>query len=78
MSISMSYSTPNFFVDEFHDDLYHVCQQKESRFAQTVRTEYGLMAAEDKAFDMMDEFNLQEKTGRSPETPTLDPSTQRR
>ena len=78
MSISMSFSTPNFFVDEFHDDLYHVCQQKESRFAQTVRTEYGLVAAEDKAFDMMDEFNLQEKTGRSPETPTLDPSTQRR
>ncbi len=78
MSISMSYSTPNFYVDEFHDDLYHVCQQKEARFAQTVRTEYGLVAAEDKAFDMMDEFNLQEKTGRSPETPHLDPSTQRR
>jgi hypothetical protein len=78
MSISMSYSTANFFVDEFHDDLYHVCQQKESRFAGTVRTEYGLIAAEDKAFDMMDEFSLQEKTGRSPETPTLDPSTQRR
>ena len=78
MSISMSYSTPNFFVDEFHDDLYHVCQQKESRFAQTVRTEYGLIAAEDKAFDMMDEFELQEKTGRSPETPTIDPESQRR
>ena len=78
MAISMSYSTPNFFVDEFHDDLYHVCQQKESRFAQTVRTEYGLIATEDKAFDMMDEFELQEKTGRSPVTPTLDPSTQRR
>ncbi len=78
MSITMSFSTPNFFVDEFHDDLYHVCQQKESRFAMTVRTEYGLVAAEDKSFDMMDEFNLQEKTGRSPETPTLDPSTQRR
>lgn len=78
MSITMSYSTPNFFVDEFHDDLYHVCQQKESKFAGTVRTEYGLVAAEDKAFDMMDEFNLQEKSGRSPETPTLDPSTQRR
>jgi hypothetical protein len=74
----MSYSTANFFVDEFHDDLYHVCQQKESRFAGTVRTEYGLIAAEDKAFDMMDEFALQEKTGRSPETPHTDPSTQRR
>ncbi len=78
MSITMSFSTPNFFVDEFHDDLYHVSQQKESRFARTVRTEYGLVAAEDKAFDMMDEFELQEKTGRSPDTPTLDPSTQRR
>lgn len=78
MAITMSYSTPNFFVDEFHDDLYHACQQTESKFAGTVRTEYGLVAAEDKAFDMMNEFNLQEKTGRSPETPTLDPETQRR
>lgn len=78
MSISMSYSTPNFFVDEFHDDLYHACQQKESLLGQTVRTEYGLIAAEDKAFDMMNEFALQEKTGRSPETPHIDPETQRR
>jgi len=78
MSITMSYSTPNFFVDEFHDDLYHACQQKESKFAKAVRTEYGLISAEDKAFDMMDEFSLQEKTGRNSKTPTLDPSTQRR
>jgi len=78
MSITMSYSTPNFFVDEFHDDLYHACQQKESKFAKAVRTEYGLISAEDKAFDMMDEFSLQEKTGRNSKTPTLDPSSQRR
>jgi hypothetical protein len=74
----MSYSVPNLFVDEFHDDLYHVCQQTESNFAKAVRTEYGLINAEDKAFDMMDEFELQEKTGRSSKTPTLDPSNQRR
>jgi len=78
MSIAMGYSTSNFFVDEFHDDLYQVCQQEESRLAGTVRTEYGLVAAEDKAFDMMDEFELQEKTGRSPKTPVLSESTQRR
>ncbi len=78
MSINMSYSTPNFFVDEFHDDLYLACQQKESRFATATRTEYGLIAAEDKAFDLMNEFSLQEKTGRSPATPHLDPETQRR
>jgi hypothetical protein len=71
----MSYSTPNFFADEFHDDLYLACQQKESNFAKAVRTEYGLIAAEDKAFDLMNQFDLQEKTGRSSETPTLDPST---
>ena len=78
MAITMSYSTANFFVDEFHDDLYHACQQKESRLAKTVRTEYGLISAEAKAFDMMDAFELQEKTGRSPDTPTTDPSAQRR
>ena len=78
MAITMSYSTPNFFVDEFHDDLYHACQQKESRLGGAVRTEYGLMAAEDKGFDMMNEFSMQEKTGRSPETPTIDPEASRR
>ena len=76
--ITMSYSTPNFFVDEFHDDLYQVCQQTESMLAGTVRTEYGLVAAEDKAFDMMGEFNLQEKVGRAPETPHTDEEAQRR
>jgi len=78
MSITLSQGIPNWFVDEFHDDLYHVCQQKESRFAMAVRTEYGLISAEDKAFDMMDEFTLTEKSGRSPDTPIIDPSTQRR
>lgn len=78
MSITLSGGIPKWFVDEFHDDLYHVCQQKESRFAQAVRTEYGLVSAEDKAFDMMDEFTLTEKSGRSPDTPVIDPATQRR
>jgi len=78
MNITVSNGIPNWFVDEFHDDLYHVCQQKESRFAQAIRTEYGLINAEDKAFDMMGEFSLAEKTGRSSDTPSIDPSTQRR
>ena len=78
MSITMSYSVDNLKVSKFHDDLYQVCQQEVSKLAQTVRTEYDLTANEDKGFDMMDEFELQEKTGSAPETPTLDPSTQRR
>jgi len=78
MSITLSKGVPNWFVDEFSDDLYQVCQQKESKFGQAVRVETGLVSAEDKAFDMMDEFTLTEKSGRSPDTPYLDPATQRR
>jgi len=78
MSIKLNQGIPNWFVDEFYDDLYHVCQQKESKFRQAVKVVPGLTAAEDRAFDMMDAFTLQEKEGRNPDTPTLDPSTQRR
>ena len=78
MSITLSQGIPNWFVDEFHDDLYHVCQQTESKFKQAARVEYGLIAAEDKAFDMMDAFTLTEKSGYSPDTPSIDPATQRR
>ncbi len=78
MSINMTGGIPTWFVDKFHDDLYLECQKSESRFSQAVRLETDLMSAEDKAFDMMAEFSLVKKTGRSPQTPTLDPSTQRR
>ncbi len=77
-SINMTQGIPEWFVDKFHDDLYLECQKDESRFGQAVRIETDLMSAEDKAFDMMAEFSLQEKTGRAPATPTIDPSTQRR
>ena len=78
MSITLSGGIPTWFVDKFHDDLYQVCQQKESLLGSAVRVETDLLSAEDKAFDMMDEFTLTEKSGRSPDTPYIDPATQRR
>ena len=78
MSINMTGGIPTWFTSKFHDDLYLECQKDESRFGQAVRIETDLMSNEDKAFDMMDSFELQEKTGRSPDTPEMDPSTQRR
>lgn len=76
--INLSGGIPTWFASEFSDDIYHVCQQKDSKFGQTVRVEGGMTATDDRAFDMLDEFELQEKTGRAPKTPTLDASTQRR
>ncbi len=76
--INMTGGIPVWFTSKFHDDLYLECQKDESRFGQAVRIETDLMSNEDKAFDMMSEFELQEKTGRNPETPEMDPSTQRR
>lgn len=77
MSITLSGGIPTWFVDQFSEALYHVCQQKESKFAQAVRTE-PLLNAEDKAFDMMGALSLVEKSERNPQTPTIDPTTQRR
>jgi hypothetical protein len=77
MDITLSGGIPTWFVDQFSETLYHVCQQKESKFAQAVRV-VPVLSAEDKAFDMMDELALSEKTGRNVDTPTIDVSTQRR
>ncbi len=76
--INMTGGIPTWFTSKFHDDLYLECQKDESRFGQAVRIETDLMSNEDKAFDMMSEFELQEKVGRSPETPEMEASTQRR
>jgi len=77
MAITLSGGIPTWFVDQFSRFLYHVCQQKESKFGQAVRVE-PILNAEDKAFDMLDKFTLTEKTEQNPETPILDASTQRR
>jgi len=77
MSITLSGGIPTWFIDQFSESLYHVCQQKDSKFGQAVRVE-PVLSAEDKSFDMMDEFTLTEKSSRNPDTPTIDPSTQRR
>jgi len=77
MSITMTTGLPTWFLDQFSDTLYHVCQQKESKLAQAVRVS-PVLGAEDKAFDMMDTLDLVQKTGRNVETPIIDPSAQRR
>lgn len=77
MSITLSGGIPTWFVDQFSKTLYHVCQQKESKFGMAVRVE-SVLNAEDKSFDMMDELTLEEKSGRNVQTPTIDPTTQRR
>lgn len=77
MSITLSQGLPELFVDDFKDTLYHVCQQKESLFAQGVRVE-PILNAEDKAFDMTGKLTLVKKTAANVTTPTIDPTTQRR
>lgn len=77
MSITLSQGIPEWFVDQFADTIYQVCQQGESLFAQAVRVE-PVLSAEDKAFDMMGQLNLVEKSGVSPDTPSMEVSTQRR
>jgi len=76
--INITGGIPTWFTSKFHDDLYLECQKSESRFSQAVRIENDLSTNEDKGFDYMGQFELQEKTGRSPETPEMDASTQRR
>lgn len=77
MAITLSGGIPTWFVDQFSNTLYHVCQQKESLFEKAVRVE-SVLGAEDKSFDSMGKLELEEKTGRNVQTPTTDPSTQRR
>jgi hypothetical protein len=77
MSINLTGGIPDWFVDEFQGNLYHVQQQKVSKFAQAVRT-VPLLNAEDKAFDMMGKLALVAKNARNEQTPTTDPTTGRR
>lgn len=77
MSITLSKGIPEWFVDQFSETLYHVCQQKESKFAQAVRNQ-AILGAEDKAFPMMGKLSLVEKSERNVDTPIEDVSTQKR
>jgi len=77
MSITLNQGLPVWFIDQFKDTLYHVCQQKDSKFGLAVKVE-PVLGAEDKAFDMTGKLNLVEKTGRNVQTPTIDPTAQRR
>lgn len=75
--INLTGGIPTNFVDDFKNDLYHVCQQKQSLFEKAVKIE-PIVGAEDKAFDMIDKMEMQSKEGRNPNTPRNDISTQRR
>lgn len=77
MSINLTDGIPTNFVDDFKNDLYHVCQQKQALFERAVMIE-SILGAEDKAFDMIDKMEMQRKEGRNPNTPRNDISTQRR
>lgn len=77
MSITLSTGIPAWFMDDFDHTIRHVQQQTDSKFAQAVMT-VPIVNAEDKAFNLMGDMELVEKTGRNEETPTLDPETQRR
>jgi hypothetical protein len=74
--ITLSQGVPEWFVDQFKDTLYSVTQQTESLFGVGVTVEP--MSAEDKAFDMLDTLDLEEKTSSNPDTPITDPTTSRR
>ncbi len=77
MSITLSGGIPTWFIDRFKNTLYHVQQQKDSKFGKAVTVE-SVSNAEDKAFDMLDKFELTAKTSRNPQTPIIDAVTQRR
>lgn len=77
MSITLSGGIPQWFVDQFSASLYHVCQQTESFLGGAVRVE-PLVGAEDKSFDMLDQFELVDKMTRNPDTPIIEAATQRR
>ncbi len=77
MSINLTAGIPGWFVDQFSDTLYHVCQQKTSKFQQAVK-QVPIVGAEDKSFDLMGTLELVEKTGRAADTPYTEPSAGRR
>lgn len=68
---------PEGFVDEFDNTLYHLLQQKDSKFQQAVDIK-PITNAEDKAFDAIGRLALVEKVGRNPQTPITDTTHERR
>ena len=77
MGRTLSAGIPEHFVDQFEGTLYHLLQQTESKFQQAVEVK-PIVNAEDKAFDAIGKLGLTEKTGRNPETPVRDITTERR
>jgi len=77
MFINLTAGIPEWFIDQFKNTLYHVQQQKISKFRSSV-TEESLLGAEDKAFNYMGKLDLVPKTGRNVATPTTDVSAGRR
>jgi hypothetical protein len=68
---------PTGFIDQFDNTLYHLLQQKDSKFQQAVDIK-PITNAEDKAFDAIGKLALVEKTERNPKTPITDTTHERR
>lgn len=77
MARILSGGIPQGFVDQFDNTLYHLLQQKDSKFQQAVDIK-PIINAEDKAFDAIGRLALTEKTERNPQTPHEEISTERR
>lgn len=77
MARILSAGIPEGFVDQFDSTLYHLLQQKESKFEKAVDVR-PVLNAEDKAFDAIGRLALTEKTERNPQTPIVDITTERR
>jgi hypothetical protein len=68
---------PTGFVDEFDNTLYHLLQQKDSKFQQAVDVK-PITNAEDKRFDAIGKLALTEKTERNPKTPITEITQEQR
>ena len=68
---------PDGFVDEFDNTLYHLLQQKDSKFQQAVDVK-PITNAEDKRFDAIGRLALTEKTERNPQTPITEITQEQR
>jgi hypothetical protein len=68
---------PSGFVDQFDNTLYHLLQQKDSKFQKAVDVK-PITNAEDKRFDAIGRLALTEKTERNPQTPITDITQEQR
>ena len=73
----MSSTQNQIHVKQFKDDIIQAVQQNNVRLDGTVRRKESVKA-EEFFFHKLGSLNLEEKIGRNPETPYLDPIHSRR